>query len=482
MRTEPHKMLEINKNFFEHLNVLNVRYCHWKSNEHLDEALAGKTDLDVLIHLKDKSDFEKALTKFQFKKILSPPEKQFPGLEDYLGFDYISGAFVHLHVHYRLVLGQKYIKNHHLPIEDLVFNNLIVKNNVFIPCPELELILLIIRAHMKVDLLSLTKHAIKDLTSEKYTAFPSDIERELSELVSRSDQNKLKALLSESKLPIREGFFLDLINRFSDDKLRFYHLLSGHLEILKGLKDFRRRKSVFVYIKYLKNYLAEMPILKNLRVFKRKTLPEGGKIFSIVGADGSGKSTLVEDLEKWLKWKLYVKKYYYGIPKNIIGKVTSLLIRGLNKLRLRPLASIIEVPYWLYVARVRLSISKLSQDDAREGKVVITDRFPLKHFHDMPEPMDGPRLKKNETLAGRYFAKSEARIYGDIEYPDRIFVLQVGVEELRKRKSDLSLESHKLKAASVNSISEEEPFVLIDASKPYAVVLLEVKRLIWEIL
>lgn len=475
-------MLEINKNFFERLNALDVRYCHWKSNEHLDEALAGKTDLDVLIHLKDKSDFEKALTEFQFKKILSPPDKQFPGLEDYLGFDYISGAFVHLHVHYQLILGQKYIKNHHLPIEDLVFNNLIVKNNVFIPCPELELILLVIRAHLKVDLLSLAKHAIKDLTPQRYTALPSDIEKELSVLAISSDINKLKLLLSQSKLPIREAFIVNFINRYLDGKLKFYHLLFGHLKVLKALKDFRRIKSNIVYIRYLKNYLAELPLFRNLRIFKRKTLPGSGRIISVVGADGSGKSTLVQDIENWLRWKLFVKKYYYGMPKNIISKTASFLIRNFNRFRLSVFAYIIEVSYWLYVARVRRSIAIASKEDSREGRVIITDRFPLKDFRTMPEPMDGPRLNNNGTLAGRFFSERETKIYDGIENPDRILVLQADVEELRKRKTDLSLKDHKLKAAAVNDIEENETIVLIDASKPYEDVLLQAKRLIWEIL
>lgn len=475
-------MLEINKNFFEHLNTLNVRYCHWKSNEHLNRALAGKTDLDVLIHLKDKSDFEKVLTDFQFKKILSPPDKQFPGLEDYLGFDYISGAFVHLHVHYRLVLGQKYIKNHHLPIEDLFFNNLIVKNNVYIPCPELELILLVIRAHMKVDFLSLAKHAIKDLTPQRYTALPSDIEKELYALATSSDGNKLSLLLSQSKLPIREEFIVDFINRLLNDELKFYHLLLGHLTILKALKDFRRIKSKAVYIRYLKNYLAELPLFRKLKVFKRKTLPGSGRIISIIGADGSGKSTLVQDIENWLKWKLFVKRYYYGMPKNIISKTASFLIINFNRIRLSIFAHIIEVMYWLYVARVRRSIAIQSKEDSREGRVVITDRYPLKHFRTMPEPMDGPRLNNNETPVDRFFSKRETKIYDGIENPDRILVLQADVEELRKRKTDISLENHKLKAEAVSSITANQTIVLIDASNPYKDVLLQAKRLIWEVL
>jgi thymidylate kinase len=475
-------MLEINKIFFEHLNTLNVRYCHWKSNEHLDRALAGKTDLDVLVHQSDKIVFEKALQKFQFKKVLSPPDKQFPHLEDYLGFDYTSGAFTHLHVHYQLILGQKYIKNHHLPIEDLVFNNLITKDNVFIPCPELELILLVIRAHMKVDLLSLAKHAVKDLTPQRYTALPSDIENELNTLATNRDSNKLNLLLSQSKLPIPEDFIDKFINRLLDGKLRFYHLYIGHLKILHALKEFRRNKSSIIYIKYLKHFSAELPLIRSLRITKRKTLPGSGRIISIVGADGSGKSTLVNDIAEWLSWKLFVKRYYYGIPKNIISNAAYFFIRNFNRVRLTIFADIVEGLYWLYVARVRRSISISSKKDSRDGKVIITDRYPLNHFRTMPEPMDGPRLRNNTTFIGRFFSEREAKMYDEIETPDRIIVLQADIDELRKRKADLSLDTHKLKAAFVNSLQESDTIVLVDANKPYEEVLLQAKRLIWDIL
>ena len=158
------------------------------------------------------------------------------------------------------------------------------------------------------------------------------------------------------------------------------------------------------------------------------------------------------------------------------------MIRNFNRFRLSIFATIIEVLYWLYVARVRRSIAILSKEDSRKGKVVITDRYPLKDFRTMPEPMDGPRLKNNGTLAGRFFSERETKIYDGIENPDRILVLQADVEELRKRKTDLSLENHKLKAAAVNSIEANETIVLIDASKPYEDVLLQVKRIIWEVL
>jgi len=63
-----------------------------------------------------------------------------------------------------------------------------------------------------------------------------------------------------------------------------------------------------------------------------------------------------------------------------------------------------------------------------------------------------------------------------------MFVLQVDIDELRRRKTDLDLSTHKLKANAVNAIKGNEHIVLINANKPYADVQLELKRRIWEFL
>ena len=110
--------------------MTGIKYCHWKSNSSLSRALNGGTDLDLLIDADAKPEFESALNKYEFKKLLSDPVRRIPWLEDYLGLDYTSGRLIHLHVHYRLILGQRYIKNHHLPIEALIFENLTTKSGV----------------------------------------------------------------------------------------------------------------------------------------------------------------------------------------------------------------------------------------------------------------------------------------------------------------------------------------------------------------
>ena len=100
-------MLEICRSFFNHLNSNNIRYCHWKSNVRLEQALEGKTDLDILVHPDDRGKLETGVTIFDIKRVLSHRLKRVPDIEDYLGFDHDTGRMIHLHVHFQLILGQK---------------------------------------------------------------------------------------------------------------------------------------------------------------------------------------------------------------------------------------------------------------------------------------------------------------------------------------------------------------------------------------
>ena len=51
-------MLEVCKHLFNQWNDQGIRYCHWKSNEHLMEGLDGETDLDIYVYPTDKEKAE----------------------------------------------------------------------------------------------------------------------------------------------------------------------------------------------------------------------------------------------------------------------------------------------------------------------------------------------------------------------------------------------------------------------------------------
>lgn len=478
-------MLAVCRDFFEYLTLCNVRFCHWKSNSHLDKALKGKTDLDLLINEGDAEAFKKACRKFNIKKILSPPEKQFPGLEDYLGFDYETGSFIHLHVHYRLILGQKFIKNHRLPIEDVIFKNLMIREKghpIPVPLPEIELILLIIRIHMKLDYLSLLKTMIRNMQGHFYSPFPPEINDEIKELTAKSHIEKLKDVLIKMKLPLSEAIFTDFIGRFSAKRLTWLDFFKRERVILTSLKEYRRQTGIAVHLKYAWLFLRSKRAVNRFVKPRKKTLCGRGKIISLTGADGSGKSTLLEDLDRWLSWKLSVDTYYYGIPKTNFVKFFWQGIRSLRKSGLDFMAANLKALFWVYMAVKRYAIYEYTEKMAGNGRIVLTDRFPLRDFRKMEEPMDGPQLKGDRGRVESYFAKIETSYYDKIHYPTRIFVLQADFGELRNRKRDLDEITHRTKADAVNAIEERAPLLLINANKPYHEVQLEVKRHIWEVL
>ena len=54
------------KALFVELDKASVDCLQWKSNEHLEEALLGETDLDLLINDSDSDRFQKVLAELGY--------------------------------------------------------------------------------------------------------------------------------------------------------------------------------------------------------------------------------------------------------------------------------------------------------------------------------------------------------------------------------------------------------------------------------
>jgi hypothetical protein len=105
---------------FDALDVAGIRYCHWKSNEHLDASLRGATDLDVLFDRRQVLHVAHLLTRLGCKRFVVKPGRGYPGIEDFVVFDAPTGALAHLHAHYQLTVGEKFLKGYRLPWEEYV--------------------------------------------------------------------------------------------------------------------------------------------------------------------------------------------------------------------------------------------------------------------------------------------------------------------------------------------------------------------------
>ena len=97
------------------LQRAGVPFVHWKSNDHLAEALAGKTDIDMYVEPAYRAQFDAAMTRFGALRMQSQPWASYPDVEDWLVFDRETGQSLHVHQHFVLITGLKRVKHLRLP-------------------------------------------------------------------------------------------------------------------------------------------------------------------------------------------------------------------------------------------------------------------------------------------------------------------------------------------------------------------------------
>lgn len=177
-------------NLLRRLHVEEIRYCQWKSNEHLDASMQGTTDLDVLVHRDDARRLERVLAEADFKPFRKLAGQDYPGVEDYLGCDPETGRLSHFHVHYQLTLGEKFLKGYWLQWEDTVLATRVwdEEHGLYVIDPHLETLLLVTRASIKLR----TRDFL--LAAAGYAYMRGGLLSELRWLARRVQEDRLRAV------------------------------------------------------------------------------------------------------------------------------------------------------------------------------------------------------------------------------------------------------------------------------------------------
>ncbi|MGH6976776.1 MAG: hypothetical protein ACREED_07100, partial [Stellaceae bacterium] len=97
-----------------------VTYCYWKSSRRVYAALAGETDLDLLVDRIDRHVAEHLLTIRGFKFCPPIASRDHPALASYIGYDDPTGRLAHVHLHFNLVSGAALLRDYRLPWESIV--------------------------------------------------------------------------------------------------------------------------------------------------------------------------------------------------------------------------------------------------------------------------------------------------------------------------------------------------------------------------
>jgi thymidylate kinase len=244
----------------------------------------------------------------------------------------------------------------------------------------------------------------------------------------------------------------------------------------------------------------------------------GGALIALVGGDGAGKSTAVNALHAWLSPRFDTRTVHMGKPPRSIATLLIALARRM----LEPLAKLMKLKTlttldrsapqaqpssrWdrggsegdegpcragvllmlrsVCLARDRFRAYARARRLASDGAVVLCDRYPVEQV----KSMDGPNLGR--LLAGgrkgwlaALCERAELRCYRRIAEPDLLIVLRVSPETAVLRKTDE--ESGYVRARNNDIWSVDwrgTRAVVVDAGRPSAEVLSELRALLWSVL
>ncbi len=454
-----------------------VRFAHWKSNSHLAEALAGLTDLDILVDGADRVSFEQVMAEHGGLAAVSPPWGRYPGIEDWMIFDSASGGFLHLHVHYEMLTGLKRIKHLRLPWKDMLLAT--VRDDAAsgwpIPSAEMELLVLLVRLWAKMPF-------VRRLSGGR---IPRHIAEELDWLRAQTDSTRL------AELGDRLGLSADFRQAYRGEAetIRLGRALNAQLAA-----HFRMGWGQAILRAGLLNLrlgLTRLWLRLAGPIRYRKTLRGPGLLVALVGSDGAGKSTLATDLERWLRSKFDVHLLYMGSGDGRGGVVnaTKRRISGLWK-KQRPgakrmekavaSATFLEKLYRLLdllLLRRKLRYLRLGRNLARRGSIILTDRYPQMQFNAIS---DGPRQQEGRGFP--FAARAEMKLHRAAAAlgPDLVIRLAIDPQTAHRRKPDHDPETLARKCAIVDQLMfAESKMITIDARRAYRDVLLEAKTAIW---
>jgi thymidylate kinase len=478
-------MYKLSQDLIDELNKENIRYCHWKSNLLLNDALDGYDDLDLLVNRDDIYKFEKLIIQLGFKEA-SNKNISFSSIKHFYGYDNKSGELLHLHIYYQVKTGPSWTKSIHFDFENYILDNLIVhESGIHIPKKHIELVIFIFRIMLKYSKVN------------EFILVNREHERTLNEIIylqNGANRDKVKEFLESYFSNISEKEFYSYIDIIRDgSKIKKY--LAGK-RVKKRLKEYR-------YMGSLKeNYINISQLFYrsfNKLFFKqKKKIHSTGTLIVIAGLDATGKTTITYDLKKWLGKNFTLSLIHFGKPNStLITYPFNFLIKLLRREASsnNNLKSSIQQdtpkPFIYLVRQVilaydRYTLAKKCWEKTSSGEIVILDRYKSEDYG----VMDSKRLNTIHYSGLKLkLAEFENHLYDTMPTPDVLFYLTVPVEIAVQRNHNRIKEGkeseefirlrHK-QNRDLNYIAHHT--YIIDTNQPYESEIRDIKSKIWNIL
>jgi thymidylate kinase len=415
---------------------------------------------------------------------------QIPSVLSYYGFDCAAKRFVHVHVHYQLVLGRAWETTYHLPIEKPFLDSAADGSFFRIPAPEFELIILVLRTMLGCSL--------RDFIVRHRKASFGTSQEELAYLETQVNRAKLYETLKRHLACVDAALFERCVRSLRPDCTKWKRLSVAH-QLRRCLTAHAHRRPLTATVRRLGQRLLNRATGGRLFLPSRMRLATGGAIVAITGGDGAGKSTCVEKVCSWLTEEFDAIQIHLGKPPR---SLTTLVVGAPRKIarwllglfnRKQPLDVLLpdrcpagplgylDLLREVCTARDRYRLYAKARRFAIRGGLVICDRYPLPQIKKMDGPIVAqlvPAERRNLLLAS--LRKAETWYYRQIMPPDLLIVLHVHPEVAAQRKTNEEADYVRARSREIWELDWRQTEAhVVDATPPVGDVCSCVQSLIW---
>ncbi len=449
-----------------------IGYCQWKGHWGKQRWAVGDGDIDLLVDHRAIPAFRRIIGKLGFKPAVLPGERQLPGVENYFGYDPGVSRLLHLHVHYRLIVGDYWRTTYRLPLELPILESATAGTLFRVPSLEFQLLIFVFR------LVLLKRGRLPSSRWFKGTQI------QLDDLVDRCDRDALARILQQH-LPSVDPAFFERCVRWLRQGCDPWEQAVLPWQLHRRLRAHARRPQLAaLFSAAVEKTLPEIIGRSILSAGMRSA--RGGTVVALIGGDGSGKSTCACELEHWLSPGLAAIRAQLGNPPR---SVLSFMVGGALKAeraiaralgRESPAGSWLELLRYLCMARDCYRLYEKVQRFSTGGGIAVCERYPVSEIPSHVGPRIGPLLPARPSAFARLLQAAETSYYQRMLRPDLLLVLQLDPELAVARKADEPADYVRARGRTVWETDWSATGAqLVDASQPLAQVLDDLKARVW---
>lgn len=464
----------------QELRDAGVVYCQWKGHVRRQRWASGEGDIDLLVDPASAAAFGAVLGRLGFHAALAPAEERIPGVESFFGYDPRLVRLLHVHAHYRLVVGRAWATTYRLPVERTLLAAAADHSPFPIPHPAFEFVVLVLR--------SILGRTLRQDLGRRAARWLNGVQDQLRHFAAQADEAAIHDVLRRDLPFIEPGLFAACVDSLRPGSSPWRRAFLRR-RLTQRLRPFAQRPALSDPVRRLARHL-----ITRGRSPQGKRLARGGTTIALLGADGSGKSTCTAELHRWLSPYFDTMTAHLGRPpRSLLTVAVGALLKVRNALWPGAGASrdpdgdpnvfpgYLALLRHVCTARDRYLLYRKVRRFATAGGVALTERYPVAQN----QALVGPCVRRFVALARHsrlavLLRAAEEFYYRQILPPDHILVLRVDPEVAVRRKTTEPSEYVRRRARIIWDVDWSDTSAhVVDAGRPLADVVAELKASVW---